>query len=361
MHVSPVSRREFMQVAGLGMGSMLALSGQARAAGAGWMMRQNAVDTYFEWKRVTEGVHAAFGEGGNALLIVGPRDAALIDAKNAGYGETLFREANILAGAATLRLLINTHHHGDHTGGNPAFTAREGVVVMAHPKAVERIAAMSLDRAMNGANAALKTLEGSDKPAAKKVIEDVKKFVASSPTAKSFTPTRPFDVPAGQSRGLPIAGETLEIIHAGAGHTDNDLILMLKRHNVVHTGDLVFNNIWPYVDRSGGASIAGWIKSLEKLMDVCDDRTVVVPGHGEITNKKGVKAQLEFFQNVRGLAEAAVKEGKSKDEFLKVTPEEYKDFGKPEFRTITLGGVYDDVKDGPAEIKPTASPSPEKK
>ena len=94
-------------------------------------------------------------------------------------------------------------------------------------------------------------------------------------------------------------------------------------------------------------------------MDICDDRTVVVPGHGDITNKKGVKKQLEFFLHVRELAEKAVKDGQSKEEFQKLAPEEYKDYGKPEFRTITLGGVYDDAKDGPAETKP-AAPAPEK-
>ncbi|MCC6677069.1 MAG: MBL fold metallo-hydrolase [Phycisphaerales bacterium] len=343
-----LSRRSFIHASGLAVGAAL-IAGPARASLV--RPRLRGADTYFEWKQVGEGVHAGFGEGGNSMVLVGKRDAMVVDAKNGGFGQTLYREANMLAGAGDLRLLINTHHHADHTGGNPAFTSRQGLAVMAHAKAKERIGG-NAERALNGARAAIKTLEGSDKPAAKKVLEDVRAFIESSPKAEAFTPTRGLEIAPGQQLAMPIADQTVNLIHNGPGHTDNDLIVFIPKLNIVHSGDLVFNRMWPYVDRPGGATIEGWIASLKKLLSLSDGRTVVIPGHGDVTDKKGVQAQIDFFLKIRELAEKAVKDGQSKEDFQKLTPEEYKDYAAGDWiRPITLGGVWEEVKGVPVETK----------
>lgn len=338
-----LSRRSFLHASGLAVGAA-ALVGPAALARPRPSAR--AADTWFEWKKVAEGVWAGIGEGGNSMLLVGPRDALLVDSKNGGYGATLLREANYLTQTADLRLLINTHHHADHTGGNPAFTSRTGVTVMAHTKAKERIGG-NAQRALNGASAALKTVEGSDKPAAKQVADDLKAFIEAKPGPDAFTPARGLDLAPGQQMAMPIGGTSVNVIHHGAGHTDNDLVIHLTRLNVIHTGDLVFNRMWPYVDRAGGATIEGWIASLKKVYDVADDRTVIIPGHGEVTDRKAVQAQIDFFVKIRELAQKSVKDGQSKEDFQKLTPEEYKDYAAGDWiRPITLGGVWEEVKEG---------------
>lgn len=342
------SRRSFIHASGLALGAAM-VAGPARAALTRSPARLNAPDTYLEWKSIGEGVHAALGEGGNSLLVIGKRDALLVDSKNGGFGQTLYREANYLTGPADLRLLINTHHHADHTGGNPAFTSRTGLAVMAHATARERIGA-NAERALSGAKASIKTVEGSDKPAAKRVLEDLKAFIEASPAADAFTPTRGLSITPGQTLSMPIADQSMTLIHHGPGHTDNDLIVHFPRLNLIHTGDLLFNRVWPYVDRAGGASIEGWINALKHILNIADGRTVIVPGHGDVTNRDAVQTQIDFFLKIRELAEKAVKDGQSKEDFQKLTPDEFKDYAAADWiRPITLGGVWEEVKGVPVK------------
>lgn len=344
---APLTRRSFIQAAGLAAGAAL-LHPQARAG----LIRPRRADTYFDWKAIADGVYVAYGEGGNSMLAVGQRDAVLVDSKNGGFGQTLFREANALTAAADLRLLLNTHHHQDHTGGNPAFKARQGVTVLAHANAMGRIGA-NAERAMGSARAAIKTLEGSDKPAAGKVIEDVRAFIEASPGPDDFTPARGLNIPPGDQVTMPIADQSVKILHNGPGHTDNDLVVFLTRLNIVHTGDLVFNRMWPYVDRPGGATIEGWIDSLRKVLAITDSRTIVVPGHGEVTDRSGIQAQIDFFIRIRELAAKAVKDGQSKEDFQKLTPEEYKDYAAGDrIRPVTLAGAWEEAKGIPADTGP---------
>lgn len=340
--MTTISRRDF-----LGSSALLVTLAAVRPARAWHVPAAATAERYFTWISPADHVHVAMGEGGNSLVLLdaAKKQALLIDTKTTGFGSVLRREAESLG--APLRLVINSHHHYDHTGGNSAFTA--DIPVLAHAKALERcVADAQFTMYRNGIPAAHKSLRTNEKPVAKSALTDVESMMKTFPAKEAFKPTREFkpsSAAAPQTETIDFAGEKVEITHVNPGHTDTDLIVRLPAKNVVHTGDLLFNKVWPYVDAPGGFTSDGWIRSLNAIVEMCDAKTTVVPGHGELTDREGVKRQIAFFNDVRDRARAAVKAGTPRDEFTKLTPDEYKDFAAADWiRPITLGGLYDEAK-----------------
>ncbi|MDQ7087710.1 MAG: MBL fold metallo-hydrolase [Acidobacteriota bacterium] len=149
-------------------------------------------------------------------------------------------------------LLINTHHHGDHTSGNGVFAAA-GVPIVAQAKVPD------LQR-----DAAARKGDGK-----KPVVAD-----------------RTFDL----SWKGTFGDETIHVFHHRPAHTGSDAIVHFEEANVAHMGDLVFNRYFPFIDRSSGASVEGWIASLERAIEYFDDATIFIFGHG--TKAAGVTGTL---------------------------------------------------------------------
>ena len=323
------TRREFLSLAAsIGAASLFHRSALAFPA-------LFAADTYFEWKKVCEGGHAGFGEGGNSLVFVGPKGTLLVDTKNGGFGPALRSDAEGLG--SPLAMVINTHHHFDHTGGNNAFT--RDVAVLAHRKAKERIGMQpQLDRYAAGLKEAMRTLTKSDKPAAKAALASADKLLSAGVKAADFQPTKTTE----GNETIEVGGTRVQLVHVGAGHTDNDLIVFLPEKNVLHTGDLCFNKIHPYFDVAAGANSAGWAASCAKIVSMCNEKTVVIPGHGEVGDVSTVKTQIEYLKKVRDAADKAVAAGKTREEFIasEVEPFTYGQMIKP----IAFGALYDEAK-----------------
>lgn len=333
-----LTRRAFLGTSMAGVG--LAVCGRAAARGlsgefGGWASGHSEA-SYFEWKKVADGCHVATGEGGNALAVVAKGETFVIDAKNGGFGAALRREAEALG--QPVKTLINTHHHFDHTGGNPAFT--KDLTVVAHANLPPRIGS-HVNRSIQAAQGAIAKLKQSQNAAAPKVIADVEAFLKSNPTEKDFMPNKLMP----SSGTITLGGVSVELYHVGAGHTDNDLIVFIPEHNVVHGGDLLFHRMWPYVDpTNSGADTAGWITSCRKIIELCNEKTVVVPGHGEVGDVSIAQRQIDFFTKMREIAAREVEKGTTREEFLKLSPEEFKDFGLAEMiKPATLGGLWDEA------------------
>jgi glyoxylase-like metal-dependent hydrolase (beta-lactamase superfamily II) len=336
-----VSRRDFL-LAGSALAASTLTAGRLWAR-AGQPFQQPSTTRqvnpsevrYFEWKKAADRAHVAFGEGGNSLVVLGKDGAVLVDTKNAGFGETLRNEAAALG--SPLALVINTHHHADHTGGNSEYT--RDLPVLAHTKAKPRIAA-NTERYVAGAKGTVSAMFKNPKLSAKGVRDAAMKLAGRLDETKDpaklaalFEPTRTTD----GNEKISAGGLDIELTHVGAGHTDNDLILFFPALNLLHTGDLVFNRWWPYVDRGAGANSDGWIRSCEKILAICNDKTVVVPGHGEITDRAGVQAQIDFFRKVRDAAAKAVAGKVSRDDFIKQPFDDFKAFsGLPDNGQIRL-------------------------
>ena len=184
------------------------------------------------------------------------------------------------------RLLINTHHHGDHTAGNIAF---KGLVphVLAHENSK-----------INQQNVAQKNK-----------MED-----------QQLYPDETF----GNIWSEKIAKEKLCLYYYGAGHTNGDAIIHFQHANIVHMGDLVFNRRHPFIDRSAGASIRNWINVLDNCEDKFNKDTKFVFGHAadgfDVTgSKEDLNAFKGYLEKLLSFAEVEVKAGKTKEEFLKNT------------------------------------------
>ncbi|MBX3392492.1 MAG: MBL fold metallo-hydrolase [Phycisphaeraceae bacterium] len=334
----PYTRRSFLTasaIAAAALCSTRSAAGLLGSAGRPARVTRRAADTYFEWKKVAESCHVASGEGGNTLAVLAGERSLLVDSKNGGFGPVLRREAAALG--APVAMLINTHHHFDHTGGNPAFTG--DVEVVAHVNAAARIAS-GFEMSMGAARRSIQQLRQSGRPGAGRVVADIEEWLRSGPTEKDFHPTR--FIPS--SGSLSVGSLTIEVHHTGAGHTDNDLIVRLPEHNVVHAGDLLFNACWPYLDpTNSGADTAGWIRACRKIVELCDERTVVIPGHGEVGDVEIAQRQIGLLSRVREEAARAVEKGVARDEFLKTPFPEYEQFGLPTIRPFTLGGAWDEA------------------
>lgn len=329
------TRREFLGTLGVGIG-LAAAAGLTPAARA---VIRDPDPTFFTWKPLCEDVRVAFGEGGNTLLIEGKDAAILVDCKNAPFGATLRREAQALG--TPVKLVINTHHHADHTGGNHAFT--KDLPVIAQEKAKPRIAAR-MDRYISQAKEAVLSLSNRKEPVPDKVKDEVKAYHDRMAQLKpeEFQPK----MLVTEGRELEVGGERVVLRYFGPGHTDNDLVVILPGRRIIHTGDLVFHKRHPFIDRDSGASTAGWIECLRSVIELCDEKTTVVPGHGEVTDMSGIKMQIDYLHTVRDIVGKAIKAGTPREEVVKLTLEPFSTYAGEQNRPMTIGAVYDELKAG---------------
>lgn len=292
----------------------------------------------FEWKETPSGAKVAFGQGGNALLVMSRGESLLIDCKNPGLGTTLRREAESFG--SPLKMVVNTHHHRDHTGGNHAFART--VPLVGHKNGRDRIV-NQVEGLLGSVGGILKQLESAEPPAPRLAIDEVKAFAdaIADVKAEDFAPTTLID----QRLESDKFGELeVQFHHVGPGHTDNDLIVFFPSLNLMHMGDLLFHNNWPFIDLSAGATTFGWQDSLREAIKLCDARTTVIPGHGEITDVNGLARQIEFFNKIREVVKHAKDvESMTRDEVVNLEPGAFKDYGLTQIRARTLGAVYDEL------------------
>ncbi len=288
----------------------------------------------FDWFSPLDGVHVIQKHGGNSLLLApdGPGEALLVDCKNPGMGEALRRA--IQRDGVELTTVVNTHHHADHTGGNNAFT--RDLEVIAQDACADRCA-LQFESYLKRARQAMIGL-GDDQPRLK---QDLQRLVGDEahPDARDFVPgTRVSD-----RHTLKIAGGTVELRHIGAGHTDNDLFVWSRTHNVLHTGDLVFNGLNPYIDVGAGATTRGWQRSLLAMIELCDDDTVVVPGHGAVGDVQILRNQHAYFDGLRAELSAARSKGIGRERMLKMMPEACRGLGFEQMRARNIAAVLDEL------------------
>jgi glyoxylase-like metal-dependent hydrolase (beta-lactamase superfamily II) len=185
-------------------------------------------------------------------------------------GERIRETARELTGMDTV-LLINTHYHIDHTHGNPAF--EPGTRVLSTERTLSHLQALDADFWRGEAARLMPNETFSDRMA------------------------------------LELGGKTIELIHPGVGHTDGDLVVLFKDENVIHTGDLMFNHFYPNIDLEAGGSVQQWVDSLETVLRM--DFTRVIPGHGDTTDRTGLRQFLAFIAQLALLGRNAAEQGLS--------------------------------------------------
>jgi cyclase len=307
------------------------------------LTRPQTAESAFRWEAVTPAARVAFGTGGNSLVVIRGGEALLVDTKVSAFGQVLERE--VRGFGATIKSVINTHHHNDHTGGNDAFTRTATVVAQSRVR--NRVLAgmgpslARLKGAPVDAYAAGLRQSGFDVRITAEVRRDVEQFVAALDrvTPEAFAPTVTFD----DERELRAAGYTLQLKHVTPAHTDNDVIVWLPELDILHAGDLLFNGHHTFVDVSAGASTVGWDRALAAAIAMCRPTTRVVAGHGPVTDRAGLQRQRDYFNRLREIVAAAVRDGKARSDVVALTPPEFANLAWPALLADTLGVIYDEL------------------
>jgi len=231
---------------------------------------------------VKENIYMLKGSGGNIGLLTGKDGDLLIDDQYAPLSEKIKAAVQSLDNGS-IKYLINTHIHGDHTGGNENFK-KDGVTIIAQ----EHVRSRMMKEQYNAVR-------------------------------KTTTPPRdPEALPAITFEDhilLHINGEDLDVIHYNFGsHTDGDAIVHFKNANVYHMGDVFVRYGFPFIDMSNGGSINGFIKVLDLALVRIDDKAIIIPGHGELATKADVKVFRDRLVDIRDQVAAALKKGKKPEE-----------------------------------------------
>ncbi len=333
-----ISRRDF-SLTSLALFAGLALPARSLLARPRWMRPEPEADpaTYFDWKQIAPGATLASKGGGNALVLRSGDESILIDTKNCGLGDSLRREA--LSLAATITAVLNTHHHPDHVGGNPSF--KKDIPILAHKNAAPRTADQA-ERVLAGLARLAKQLESGQEPAPPSVVAEVKALAdhAADITPRDFVST----VPLSDMHEFRIGKLTVRMTHPGPGHTDNDMFVFLPDLNILHTGDLLFHRLHPYMDAPAGATSRGWQRSIEVMLKHCNDKTIIVPGHGDITDSSALKAQSAYFDTIRDfVSKARAQDGATRDSITQLKPPDFASLGFEQIQPTNLGVLFDEL------------------
>ncbi len=228
--------------------------------------------------QVAKGVYMLAGAGGNIGLSVGEDGAFLVDDQFAPLNE------KILAAIAAVtdkpvEFVLNTHYHGDHTGGNEPL-GKSGAHIVAHDNVRARLA----------------KAEAQTPAAALPVI--------------TFSDTTTFHW----------NDQEIYIFHPKNAHTDGDAIVYFRNLNVVHMGDVMFSGRYPYIDLDAGGSLEGYIASLESVAAMVDEDVTVIPGHGPLSSKTDIERSIGMLKDVRGRIEALIAQGLDEDAAVATDP-----------------------------------------
>jgi len=253
--------------------------------------------------------------GGNLAVFLGPDGTLVVDADTGDRSEEILDAIRTLAAAEgpttapegvvaetpagtvdapgsidpTLRFLVNTHWHFDHTGGNEAF-AGAGATIIAH----EGVAAlMSEDRVMAA-------LGG--------------RVVPASPPAG-----RP-EITFSDRLNLVWNGDLVHLVHMPGAHSGGDAIAHFRDANVVHMGDLFFNGSYPFIDVDFGGNLSGMVDAIQEVLAHTDEATLFIPGHGPLAYRMDLEAYGEMLRTVRDRVQRLIDLGRTREEIQAAKP-----------------------------------------
>ena len=237
---------------------------------------QNIDDVKIETTKMSDHVYMLIGSGGNIGISVGEDGVFVIDDQYATLTPRIIAAIREISDKP-IQYLVNTHWHGDHTGGNENMT-KEGAAIMAHDNVRKRLEETPTNDQSKRPEEALPIITFNDK------------------------------------MNLYMNGEQIAIFHVEKAHTDGDALIYFTESNVLHTGDVFFNGLYPYIDLNSGGSVNGYINAVERTLMLIDDETKIIPGHGPVSNKREYSVFLKMLKELRKNVLAEIAKGKSEDE-----------------------------------------------
>jgi cyclase len=234
-----------------------------------------------------DNVYMLEGQGGNITIAVAKDGIIMVDGEFAPLHDKI-KAAIAVVSSEPIKYLINTHFHGDHTGGNEPF-ARDGVTIVSEINVRNRLAAGTT----NG-------LTGVKTPPAP----------AEALPSKTYT----------GSFKIRLRGRVADLRHIANAHTDGDTYVWLKTANVLSTGDTFTNGRYPNIDFANGGNIKGMIAATDAYMKLANAKTRIVPGHGPIADRAALIEFRAMLITARDRMAKLVKEGKSEDDVVASKP-----------------------------------------
>jgi glyoxylase-like metal-dependent hydrolase (beta-lactamase superfamily II) len=255
-----------------------------------WLTVQSTVaqeDATIESTKLTDQIYMLTGHGGNLGVFIGQDGTFLIDDQFAPLTEKIIAELMVLGGDIP-RFLINTHYHGDHTGGNENL-GKAGTLIVSHDNVRERLQGGSFIREFN---------------------------MLIPPAAPVALPVVTFS----EDITFHLNGDTVQVIHIPHSHTDGDAIIHFVEANVIHAGDIIFNGFYPFIDVSHGGTIKGMIEGTKLVLSLADDNTKIIPGHGPLTAKAELSGYLQMLETAYERLRKLKADGKTAQEAIEMKP-----------------------------------------
>ncbi|SFZ90784.1 Glyoxylase, beta-lactamase superfamily II [Flaviramulus basaltis] len=231
--------------------------------------QRNFDDVTIVTTKLSDHIYMLVGSGGNIGVSAGDDTVLVIDNQFAPLTPKILETIKKLSDKP-VKIVMNTHHHGDHTGGNENF-GELGSTIIAHDNVRKRLE--------------------SERP-------------------KIALPVITFN----DKLNLEINGEQVAVFHVENAHTDGDIMLYFTDSNVLHTGDTYFNGRFPYIDLNSGGSVDGYINAVKSSLMVIDDNTKIIPGHGDLSNKAEYDSFLKMLQTLKTNVLEEIKKGKTEDD-----------------------------------------------
>ncbi|GAK44473.1 beta-lactamase domain-containing protein [Tepidicaulis marinus] len=263
------------------------LFGFAALAGAGALPAHAQDLPEVETVKLTDTLYMLIGQGGNIGVSAGPDGVYLIDDQFAPMTPAILEAVRAIS-SGPIRLVVNTHWHGDHTGGNENL-GKEGALIFAHENVRSRM----------------------------EKGQEITAFERPAPPApKAALPHLTYN----DRSAIHLNGEEAQLIHVHGAHTDGDTFIHWPRSNVVHTGDLFFNGFYPVIDAWSGGGIDGVIAALGDVLAKTNEETRFMPGHGALATRTDLIAFREMLKTASASAHGARGKGLSYADWVASKP-----------------------------------------
>ncbi len=246
--------------------------------------QQNMDNAVISTIKIKDNIHMLQWAGaGNMMLLSGKDGNILIDDQFAPLSEKI-NAAIQAVNTGNVKFLFNTHYHGDHAGGNTNF-AKMGATIFAHDNVRSRLMADSTK---------------------------LKYSKLSKPEPMEAWPV----ITYAEGMNIYLNNEAIVIFHVDNAHTDGDALFYLPKSNLIHTGDCFMKGRFPFIDRSSGGSVDGWIKAVAQVLTLIDNETIIIPGHGDLANKNDYREVHNAVMIVRDGVKKALKERQNLNQIL---------------------------------------------
>lgn len=328
------------------------VSGSLVRAHSGVVLAQENQPT-FRVEKLAENAYCLFGRGGNIGFLVTPEGILVIDDQFENLAPGIIDEIKKVSDQP-IRFLVNTHYHGDHTGGNRVFGKFS--LIIAHDNVRRRMLSQPAVILETGP----RLIEELDSRIADSQ-KSSEKFLGFLKTKKQFLEYRvrgaidfkpeeavpPVLTFASQIK-VHLGDDEVQVFHFHRGHTDGDSVVYFPRQKVLHMGDLFFHGNYPFVDREGGGNVGEWVKTIDAILKRVPPDVRIIPGHGVVTGRDELKYFRNYLSDLREEVGKAIRSGKSLEEVIDGIGMERYDKIKPGFMKLenNIDVVFEELKAG---------------